>query len=46
VVGVVFGLPLPVRCVGRFGVADADVRCAGGEFEGAEGAISTYDDLS
>lgn len=45
-VGVVLGLPLPVRCADRFGVAEAEVRCAGGEFEGAEGAISTYDDLS
>lgn len=44
--GVLFGLPLPVRCADTFGVADADVRCAGGDFEGAEGTISTYDDRS
>lgn len=46
--GVDLGLPLPVRCA-WFGVAEAELRCAGGEFEcaeGAEGAISTYDDLS
>jgi hypothetical protein len=43
---VIFGLPLPVRCAGWFGVAEADMRCAGGEWEGFEGAISTYDDLS
>jgi hypothetical protein len=36
-----FGLPLPVRCAERFGVAEADVRWAGGEDEDAEGAIST-----
>jgi hypothetical protein len=41
-----FGLPLPVRCADRFGVAEADVRCAGGEVEAAEGAISIYDGLS
>lgn len=35
-----------MRCVGWFGVAEAAMRCAGGEFEGFEGAISTYDDLS
>lgn len=41
------GLPLPLRCAdGLFGVADADIRCAGGECEGAEGAISTYDERS
>lgn len=39
--GVDFGLPLPVLCAERFGVAEADVRCAGGEFEDGEGAIST-----
>lgn len=47
-VGVDFGLPLPVRCGAAvtFGVAEVDILCAGGEFEGLEGAISTYDDLS
>ena len=42
---VVFGLPLPVRCVDKLGVAEADVRCAGGECEDV-GAMSTYDGLS
>ena len=45
-----FGLPLAVRCADWFwfwfGVADADVRCAGGELDAADGAISTYDCLS
>jgi hypothetical protein len=41
-----FGLPLPVRCADIFGVAEADARCAGGECEDAEGAMSTYDGLS
>lgn len=44
-----FGLPLPVRCAAivTLGVADVEgILCAGGEFEGFEGAISTYDDLS
>lgn len=41
-----FGLPLPVRCADRFGVAEAGMRCAGGDVEDAEGAISTYDGLS
>jgi len=41
-----FGLPLPIRCADKFGVAEATVRCAGGEFEAVEGAISTYDGLS
>lgn len=47
-VGVDFGLPLPVRCAAivAFGVAEVGTLCAGGEFEGFEGAISTYDDLS
>lgn len=40
------GLPLPMRCAYWFGVAEVDMRCAGGEFEGFEGAISTYEDLS
>lgn len=46
--GVDFGLPLPVRCVAEvtLGVAEAGILCAGGEFEGLDGAISTYDDLS
>jgi hypothetical protein len=46
--GVDFGLPLPLRCAVWFwfGVADADVRCAVGDGEDAEGAISTYDCLS
>jgi hypothetical protein len=46
--GVDFGLPLPLRCAVWFwfGVADADVRCAVGGGEDAEGAISTYDCLS
>ena len=39
--GVDFGLPLPVLCADKFGVAEADVRCAGGEFEDVGGAIST-----
>lgn len=40
--GVDLGLPLPVRCAERFGVADADVLCAGGDLdEGPEGTIST-----
>lgn len=37
---VAVGLPLPALCADRFGVADADVRCAGGEVEDAEGAMS------
>jgi len=44
--GVALGLPLPVRCAVKFGVAEADVRCAGGEVGAAEGVMSTYDDLS
>ena len=40
VAGVDFGLPLPILCVDRFGVAEAEVRCAGGESEDVEGAIS------
>ena len=39
--GVALGLALPARCADKFGVAEVDVRCAGGEFEAAEGAIST-----
>jgi hypothetical protein len=35
-----------VRCADIFGVAEAETRCAGGEFEDAEGAMSTYDGLS
>lgn len=38
--GVDLGLPLPVLCADRFGVAEADTRCAGGESEDVEGAIS------
>jgi hypothetical protein len=43
---VVVGLPLPGLCADRFGVAEADVRCAGGEVEDGEGAMSIKDDLS
>lgn len=39
------GLPLPVRCAGTIGVAEAEARPAG-DFGAAEGAISTYDDRS
>jgi hypothetical protein len=35
-----------VRCAGIFGVAEEETRGAGGEFEDAEGAMSTYDGLS
>lgn len=46
--GVDFGLPLPMRCAATptLGVAEAYILCAGGELEGFDGAISTYDDLS
>jgi hypothetical protein len=37
---VAFGLPLPVLCAERFGVAEADVRCAKGDSCTVEGAIS------
>lgn len=38
--GVDFGLPLPVLCADTFGVAEADIRCAGGDLGDVEGAIS------